>query len=112
LFSFLFHFEYTIFRLQTWISSLFSLNCGFGSHSGYWSVWVGVFVWSLSPKQDIQSRSDKYPSYWRLQNLCQPLNLKRTEREAHHSHPSSGNVRNVWSYTSTPRIILNRVVLN
>jgi hypothetical protein len=40
------------------------------------------------------------------------LGVKRPEREADRSPPSSADVRNVWSYTSTPPIRLHGVVLN
>jgi hypothetical protein len=40
------------------------------------------------------------------------LVVKRPGREANHSHPSSAEVKNVWSYTSTPPIRLHCVVLN
>jgi len=33
-------------------------------------------------------------------------------READHSPPSSAEVKNAWSYTSTPPICLHGVVLN
>jgi hypothetical protein len=38
--------------------------------------------------------------------------LKRLEREADHSPPSSSEVKNAWSYTSTPSIRLHGVVLS
>jgi hypothetical protein len=37
--------------------------------------------------------------------------LKRPEREADHSPPSSAEVKNAWSYTSTTKIRLHGVVL-
>jgi len=37
---------------------------------------------------------------------------KRPGREADHSTPSSAEVKNVWSYTSTPAVRLHDVVLN
>jgi hypothetical protein len=40
------------------------------------------------------------------------LGLKRPGREADHSHPSSAEVKDAWSYTSTPSIRLNGVVLS
>jgi hypothetical protein len=38
--------------------------------------------------------------------------VKRPGREAEHSGPSTAEVKNVWSYTSTPPVHLNCVVLN
>jgi hypothetical protein len=40
------------------------------------------------------------------------LGAKRQGREADHSPEFSAEVKNVWSYTSTPRIRLHDVVLN
>jgi hypothetical protein len=40
------------------------------------------------------------------------LGLKRPGREADHSPPSSAEVKNAWSYTSTPPICLHGVVLS
>jgi hypothetical protein len=38
------------------------------------------------------------------------LVVKRPGREADHSHPSSVEVKNAWSYTSIPTIRLNGMV--
>jgi len=38
--------------------------------------------------------------------------LKRLEPEAEHSAPSSAEVKNAWSYTSTPPIRFHGVLLN
>jgi hypothetical protein len=38
--------------------------------------------------------------------------LKRLEREADHSPPSNAEVKNIWSYTSTPAIGFHGVVLS
>jgi hypothetical protein len=46
---------------------------------------------------------------------CVPGNftpwVKRPGREADHLSPSSAKVKNEWSYTSTPQILLHGVVL-
>jgi hypothetical protein len=41
-----------------------------------------------------------------------PLGVKWPRREADHSRPSSAEVKNAWSYTSTPPIRLHGVVLS
>jgi hypothetical protein len=41
-----------------------------------------------------------------------PIGIKRPGREANHSPPSTAEVKNAWSYTSTPPIRLHDVVLN
>jgi hypothetical protein len=40
------------------------------------------------------------------------LGVKRQGSEADHSHPSNAEVKNEWSYTSTPPIRLHGVVLS
>jgi hypothetical protein len=40
------------------------------------------------------------------------LGIKRAGCEADHSSPSSAEVKNAWSYTSTPPIRLHDVVLS
>jgi hypothetical protein len=40
------------------------------------------------------------------------LGVKRPGREADQSPPSSAEVKNMWSYTSTPPICLHGVVLS
>jgi hypothetical protein len=40
------------------------------------------------------------------------MGVKRPGREADHSPSSSAEVKNAWSYTSTPRIHLHGVVLS
>jgi hypothetical protein len=40
------------------------------------------------------------------------LGVKRPGHEADHSPPSSAEVKNAWSYTSTPPIRLHGVVLS
>jgi hypothetical protein len=40
------------------------------------------------------------------------VGVKRPVREAEHTPPSSGEVKNAWKYTSTPPIRLHGVVLS
>jgi hypothetical protein len=40
------------------------------------------------------------------------LGVKRPGRETDHSSPSNTEVKNVWSYTSTPPISFHGVVLS
>jgi hypothetical protein len=50
------------------------------------------------------------PIQWVPGALC--LQVKRPGREADHSPPSSAEVKNAWSYSSTPPIRLHGVVLS
>jgi hypothetical protein len=69
---------------------------------------LGIFLYitasrlSLGPTQP--------PVQWVTGTL--PLEVKRPGREADHSPPSSAEVKNAWSYTSTPTICLHGVVLS
>jgi len=77
-------------------------------HSG-----AGMAVWGSNPgavSQETSSRPALRPAqtllnwYW----LSFP-EVKRPGREVNPSQPSSDEVKNVWSYTFTPPICLNRV---
>jgi hypothetical protein len=59
------------------------------------------------------SRKALGPTQPPIQRVPETLSLvaKRPEREADHSSPSSAEVENAWSYTSTPPIRLQSVVL-
>jgi hypothetical protein len=50
------------------------------------------------------------PIQWVLGALSQVI--KRLRREAGHSPPSSAEVKNAWSYTSTPPVRLHGIVLS
>jgi len=49
------------------------------------------------------------PIQWVSGALC--LSVKRPGRETDHSPPFNADVKNVWSYTSTPSIRLHGAVL-
>jgi hypothetical protein len=55
-------------------------------------------------------RSTQPPIQWVSEDLF--LGVKWPGREADHSPPSSDEVKNAWSYTSTPPIRLHFVVLS
>jgi hypothetical protein len=61
--------------------------------------------WEFSLHYDIQTVSGAHPASL-LSNGYQELFpwVKRPGREADHSHPSSAEVKNMWSYISTPPI--------
>jgi hypothetical protein len=60
-----------------------------------------IFRPSMGPTQPIQ----------RVQGVLS-LGVRRPEREADNSPPSSAEVKNAWNYTSTPPIRLHGVVLS
>jgi hypothetical protein len=51
-----------------------------------------------------------HPIQWVQRALS--LGVKRLDRETDHSPPSSAEVRNAWSYISTPQIRLHGVMLS
>jgi hypothetical protein len=76
---------------------------GFESRQG-----LGIFLFTTA------SRPDLGPTQSPIQ--CVPLALslgvKRPQSEACHSPPSSAEVKNAWSYTSTPPTRLHGVVFS
>jgi len=73
----------------------------------------GLDDWALSPDREWEFFSSSlYPD-----QLWGPLGLLGTrgsfpEREIDHSLPSSAKVKNAWSYTSTPQVHLQGMVLS
>jgi hypothetical protein len=65
-------------------------------------LYTGTFFTALGPTQP--------PSQWVPRGSFP--GVKRPEREADHSHPSSVEVNNTWGYTSTLTIRLHGVVLS
>jgi len=69
---------------------------------------VGIFFFATASR----------PALWPTQPPIQwvpgaiSLGVKRQRREADHSHPSSVQVKNAWSYTSITPIRLHGVVLS
>jgi hypothetical protein len=68
--------------------------------------------WGISLHHRVQTGSGAQPASYPMDTGGFSLGLKRLEREADHSPPSSAEVKNAWSYTSTPPIRLHGVVLS
>jgi hypothetical protein len=66
---------------------------GFNSQQG-----LGIFFFTTVSRTALGPTQP--PIQWVLEVLS--LGVKRPEREADHSPPSSAEVNNAWSYTSTP----------
>jgi hypothetical protein len=58
----------------------------------------------------VQNGSGAHPASYQWVSGALSLGVKRLGREAEHSPPSSAEVKNAWSYTSTPPIRLHGVV--
>jgi len=59
-------------------------------------------------------RSDRFWDPPNLQGIPNVLSagITQPKHEANHSFPPSAKVKNMWNFTSTPRIILQGTVLN
>jgi hypothetical protein len=60
----------------------------------------------------VQNGSEAHPASYPTGTRGSFLGVKRPGREADHSSPSSADVKNAWSYTSTFPIRLHGVVLS
>jgi hypothetical protein len=65
---------------------------------------------NLSLHHRVQTGSGAHPAYYLTDTRGFFPGVKRSGREADHSSPSSANVKNAWSYISTPPIRLQGVV--
>jgi hypothetical protein len=72
--------------------------------------WQGLVIFRFTTA----SRTALGPTQPPIQRLPAALSLvvKRPGREADHSPPPSAEVKNAWSYTTTPPIRLHGVVLS
>jgi hypothetical protein len=60
---------------------------------------LGIFLFTTAPRTALGPTQP--PIQWVPGALS--LGVKRSGREADHSHPSSAEVKNAWGYNSTPR---------
>jgi hypothetical protein len=58
---------------------------------------------NFSLHHNVQNGSGAHPSSYPMGNRGSFRGVKRPGREADHSPPSSAEVKNAWSYTSTPQ---------
>jgi hypothetical protein len=56
--------------------------------------------------------SGTHPASYPIGTKGSSLGVKRPGREANHPHPSSTEVKNAWSYTSSPPVRLHSMVLS
>jgi hypothetical protein len=62
---------------------------------------LGIFLFTAASRPALGPTQP--PIKWVSQTL--PLGVKRLGREADHSPPTSAEVKNAWSYTSTPQYV-------
>jgi hypothetical protein len=72
--------------------------------TGLWAEWSGF-------ESCVQTCSEARPTSCTMATRPLSLGVKRPGHEADHSLPFSAEVKNAWSYTSTPPIRLHGVVL-
>jgi hypothetical protein len=84
-----------------------------------WRWATGWMIGGSSPgragnfsRHRIQAGSGTHPASYPIGKRYPSLGVKRPVHEADHSPPSSAEVKNAWSYTSTPPIRLHSVVLS
>jgi hypothetical protein len=69
---------------------------------------LGIFIFTTASRPALEPTQP--PIQWLPEALS--LMVKRPDREADHSPPSSTEVKNEWSYTFIPPIRLYSVVLS
>jgi hypothetical protein len=85
-----------IYSSVSTVTRLRAVRSGFDSRQGQRTdVFASAFIPALGPIQP--------PIQWVLDALSPEV--KRPGREADHSPPSSAEVKNAWSYTSTPQYV-------
>jgi hypothetical protein len=73
----------------------------------YWRG-LGIFLFTTASRTAL--RPTQPPIQWVTDALS--LGVKRPGREADHSPPSIAEVKNAWSYTSTPPLRFHGIVLS
>jgi hypothetical protein len=84
-----------------------------GRHSQY-SVYGSIYSrsWYFSLCHGVQTGSGAHPASCSIGTCGSFPGVKWQGRETDHSLPSSAEVKNAWSYTSTPPICLHGVELS
>jgi hypothetical protein len=59
----------------------------------------------FSPNHSVQTGSGAHSPSYLMGTRGSFVEIKRSGREADYSHPSSVEVKNAWSYTSTPQYV-------
>jgi hypothetical protein len=92
----------TDFRFYSYLFIFMGIALGYGLDDRGSRVRFPGGGWALGPTQPLIQ--------WVPGALS--VEVKRPGREAHHSPPSSAEVKNAWIYTSTPPILLHGVVFS
>jgi hypothetical protein len=110
-----FHSRDQIYDNNTYLSRYRDSSVAYGWVTG-WMLGGGVRVraetWNVSLHHRFQTVSGAYPASYSMGTRGSFPGVKRPGREANHSPPSTAEVKNAWSYTSTLPICLQGVVLS
>jgi hypothetical protein len=97
-----------IFKRGFWLSqsrdSSVSVGLGYQLDDRGSSVRFPAGAGNFSLHHRVQKGSGAHQTPIQWVQRAPSLGIKRPEREADHSPPSSAEVKNAWSYTSTPRV--------
>jgi hypothetical protein len=88
------------------------LALGYGLDDRGSGVRFSAGAGNFSHHHRVQNGSGAYPASYSRATGALSLGVKRPERKADHSPPSSAEVKNAWNYTSTLPIRLHGVVLS
>jgi hypothetical protein len=105
----LLHFLMTTVSCRSWHSSV-GILLGYGLMIGGFESQQGLGIFLSTTASRSALGPIQPPTQWVLGALS--LGEKRPGRETDHSNPSSAEVKNAWSYTSTLPIRLHGVVLS
>jgi hypothetical protein len=83
---------------------------GYGLHDRWFESRQRLRIFLFTTASTLVLGTTQPPIQWVTGALS--LGIKRPGREAHNSSPSSTEVKNAWSYTSTPPIRRHGVVLS
>jgi hypothetical protein len=92
------------------ISVCIALDYGLDDRGSRVRLPAGAGNFSLHHR--VQNGSGDHPASYPMGTGALYLGVKQLGREADHSPPYSAEVKNAWSYTSTPPIYLHGLVLS
>jgi hypothetical protein len=78
----------------------------------YFCLFFPAGAGNFSLHYRVQNGSEAHPASYQMGTGGSFPGVKAEGREADHSPPSSAEVKNAWSYTSTPLTRLHDVVLS
>jgi hypothetical protein len=82
-----------------------------GLWAGWLRVWILAGAGNFSLHHHVQAGSGFHPASYPMGTRGSFLGVKRPEHEVETTLPSNADVKNVWSYTSTPPIHLHLMML-